>query len=76
MSPQTTTLRKGKMSGDFKTPRLKALQTIQQHRQQQKESESRTITKLIEQDVLTHEAISKMYAIASMRESWLKIQDQ
>ena len=53
-----------------------ALQTIQQHRQQQKESESRAIAKLIEQDVLTHEAIAKMYAIASMRESWLKIQDQ
>ena len=75
MSPQTTTLRKGKMSGQYKQPRLEALKIIQKHRQQQKESESYAIAKLIGQDALTHEAISKMYAVACKEESWVQIQD-
>ena len=56
-------------------PRLVALKTVQQHRQQQKESESRAIAKLIEQDALPHEAISKMYAVACKEKSWVQIQD-
>ena len=46
-----------------------------QGRRQQKESESYAIAKLIGQDALTHEAISKMYAVACKEESWVQIQD-